>query len=229
MIGSLEHGTERIEATRFDPPQARRSVLFAVGAGGNPERHLPLLQKLSEHGCRVIAPHFERIVSPSPGEAELVARAQKLQLALDALAQDGRPVVGVGHSIGAMLLLALAGGKAWTRNRQQLSIARDARLDRLALLAPATLFFNAPGALDEMNAPLLICAGTRDEITPLAQAEFLQKACADRLPVELRRFEGAGHFSFMDVLPPHVTDPLSQRDVFLAQLAELVCAFATAA
>lgn len=35
-------------------------VLFAVGSGGNPERHLPLLQSFVQRGYTVVAPHFER-------------------------------------------------------------------------------------------------------------------------------------------------------------------------
>jgi hypothetical protein len=47
------------------------------------------------------------------------------------------------------------------------------------------------------------------------------------VPVDLRVFEGAGHFSFMNVLPPHLTDPLPDWQVFLESLQAEVCRFAT--
>ena len=63
--------------------------------------------------------------------------------------KDGDDPFGCGYrdSIGATMLLGLAGGEAWMRSGQRLGIAADKRLDRLALLTPATAFFQAPGAL----------------------------------------------------------------------------------
>ena len=37
-------------------------VLFAVGGGGDPERHRPLLDAVADRGARVIAPRFERLL-----------------------------------------------------------------------------------------------------------------------------------------------------------------------
>src|SRR5690606_37068824 len=76
------------------------AVLFAVGAGGDPERHVTLLDTLTEAGCMVIAPHFQRLTSLMPTEAELTLRARRLCLALRTFAQPDTTVVGVGHSIG---------------------------------------------------------------------------------------------------------------------------------
>jgi hypothetical protein len=57
-------------------------VLFAVGGGGNQERHLPLLEALAADGCQVIAPHFERFSVPTPTAAMLHPRARRLQQAI---------------------------------------------------------------------------------------------------------------------------------------------------
>jgi pimeloyl-ACP methyl ester carboxylesterase len=128
-------------------------------------------------------------------------RARRLRLALDQIAQPRLPTTGVGHSIGATMLLALAGGQAWMRDRTRLDIASEPRLARLVLMAPATDFFRAPGALEAVNLPIQVWAASKDVITPPAQAEFLRQALADRVAVDLHVVEDADHFSFMNVRP----------------------------
>jgi hypothetical protein len=87
-------------------------VLFAVGAGGQPKRHATLLKALTESGCTVVAPRFERLASPIPTEANLNLRARRLSLTLDAFlpVQPSATAAVVGHSIGAATLVTLAGG-----------------------------------------------------------------------------------------------------------------------
>ncbi len=222
---SLTDGSESFDVSVIEADAAVRVVLFAVGGGGDPDRHLPLMMSLAERGCTVVAPHFERLVSPTPTEADLLLRARRLRLALDSVAQTGASAAGVGHSIGATMLLALAGGQAWMRSGQPLTISPDGRLDRLVLLAPATDFFRVPGALAAVRTPILAWAGTEDVITPARQAQFLEQAIRGRVPVEVRVTEGAGHFSFMHVPPPHTIEPLPDRDAFLGELTAEVCRF----
>jgi pimeloyl-ACP methyl ester carboxylesterase len=223
---SLRDGVDSFAVTVLEAAEPARVVLFAVGGGGDPERHLPLLAALREHGCTVVAPHFERITA-TPTEVDLLLRARRLRLALDTVARRGLLAAGVGHSIGATMLLALVGGQVWMRSDQRLAIAADERLDRLALMAPATGFFRAPGALDAVRAPIRAWAGTKDVITPPAQAELLGQALGAQLPVEVSIVEGAGHFSFMDAPPPQTMEPLANRDAFLADLTAQVCRFVT--
>jgi pimeloyl-ACP methyl ester carboxylesterase len=220
---SLQDGEESFEVMLWESKHAVRTVLFAVGAGGNPQRHQPLLAALASDHCTVIAPHFERIVSPLPTQASLLLRARKLRLALDAFSIDGVAVAGVGHSIGAMLLISLAGGQAWMGPGNPIVIATDARIDRLALLCPATGFFQAPQALDAVHTPIIAWAGDADTVTPPADVMRLRNA--PNASVDLRIVRGAGHFSFMNTLPPHIVDPFEDRDVFLAHLAEDVRSF----
>jgi hypothetical protein len=85
------------------------------------------------------------------------------------------------------------------------------RSSPLALLAPATDFFRGPGALDAVHLHILAWAGQRDAITPPSQVEFLKDALAGRGPVQVRAIEDAGHFSFMDVLPPQAAESLPDR------------------
>ena len=73
--------------------------------------------------------------------------------------------------------------------------------------------FRAPGALDGVRLPILAWAGTKDEITPPAQVEFLNDVIEAPTPVEVHIVEGAGHFTFMNHPPPQTTDsaPESRR------------------
>src|SRR3954453_9822919 len=111
---TLTDQSEPFEVTLLEAAEPRRIALFSVGAGGNPERHLPLMTALAEHGVTIIAPHFARLTSPNPTDDDLLLRTRRLHLALDVVAQQ-ESVVGVGHSIGATVLLALAGGQMWMR------------------------------------------------------------------------------------------------------------------
>jgi hypothetical protein len=225
---SLNDGEESFDITLIEADDPSHTVLFAVGGGGNPERHLPLLATLADRGCTVVAPHFERLVVPEPTDDDLLLRARRLSLALDLVAKPGLPMAGVGHSIGCTMLLALAGGQVWMRAGHCLPIVPDARLERLALFTPATGFFQAPGALDAVRVPILAWAATADTVTPPAQAAFLRQALEPRVPMELRLIEGAGHFSFMNQPPPHVIEPLADREACLAGLADDVSRFVTA-
>ncbi len=164
-----------------------------------------------------MAPYFERLASPRPTAEELIFRAQRLRLALDFGMLPKVPVVGIGHSIGATVLIALAGGQIWLSAEEQVPIAPDERLSRLLLMSPATGFFQAPGALDSVRIPTSVWAGTDDLITPPTQAHFLKERLGDQVKVHL--MDRAGHFSFMDTLPPQVTDPIPNREAFLTHLA----------
>jgi hypothetical protein len=200
-------------------------VLFAVGAGGQPERHSTLLNALTESGCTVVAPHFERLASPIPTEADLTLRARRLSLTLDAFVQPGTTAAGVGHSIGAATLVALTGAQMWLGTGQRVNITLDSRLTRLALLAIPTGFFQALGALDAVRVPILAWVGSKDGITPPAQTEWLAHAMRDWQTVDIRVTDGADHFSFMDIPPPQTTEPLPNKQAFLREHSSEVCKF----
>lgn len=222
---TLLDGAESFEVSVRESQAASAVVLFAVGAGGNPERYATLLESLAEAGCTVVAPHFQRLMSPTPTEEELMLRARRLSISLNTLVQPGATVVGVGHSIGAATLIALAGGKMWLGPGQSVNITADVRLTRIALLSPPTGFFQAPGALDAVQVPILAWVGSEDSITPPSQSEWLAQAMSDSQSVDVRVTEGAGHFSFMDQLPPHVVEPLNDKQSFLREYSSEICRF----
>jgi predicted dienelactone hydrolase len=219
---TLDDGAGSFDVMTYGRGKPARVILFAVGSGGDPERHSGLLTTLADAGFTVIAPHFERLTSPCPSEDDLLLRTRRLSLALDALAQSDSTVTGVGHSIGASALLALAGGQMWLGPAQRIDVIPDQRLERLVLLAPPTGFFQAPGALDSVRTPVLAWAGSQDTITPPDQAMLLERAMGDHLSTDIRVKEGAGHFSFMDRPPPHSIEPLPDRQAFLDELAQQI-------
>jgi pimeloyl-ACP methyl ester carboxylesterase len=225
---SVSDGSDSFDVTVLEPIRPERVVLFGVGFGGNPERHLPLLQALADRGCAVVAPHFDRPPSPIASEADLQLRARRMRLALAALEAGTLPVAGVGHSLGATMLLGLAGAQLWTFAGQRVPIEPLERLDRLALLAPATDFVRAPGALDQVHTPIMAWAGTADSFAPPEQVRILARALETRALCETRLVEGAGHFSFMNLPPPQTTETLPDRDAFLADLAGQVAQFVMA-
>ncbi len=225
QTNKLHDGAESFKVSVHEASRTSSVVLFAVGAGGQPERHATLLDTLVESGCTVVSPHFERLASPVPTEEELTLRARRLSLALDAFVQPGTTATGVGHSIGAASLVALAGARMWLKPGRRVSIVPDSRLTRLALLAPPTGFFQAPGALDAVRVPILAWVGSADNITPPAQTEWLAHAMSDWQSVDVRVTDGVGHFSFMDQPPPNTTEPLINKQAFLQKHSSEVCKF----
>ena len=221
---SLLTSDDAFSVSVIDARLPRRVVLFAAGAGGNPERHQDLLESLAREGSTVVAPHFARLMSPIPTATELLTRARRLRLAAEQVPTSDLPLVGAGHSIGAGLLIALAGGQMWLSREQSLDVARMP-LERLALLSPAAGFFQAPGALKAVHCPMTVWVGSEDAIAQKDQAAFLQQTLRDQAPIEVRIAEGAGHYSFMNVLPPGVVDPMPDRDAFLLDLAARIAEF----
>jgi pimeloyl-ACP methyl ester carboxylesterase len=225
LTQTLQDEHASFTVTVLEPAASDRTVLFAVGAGGHPERHKTFMETLAKAGCRVIAPHFEQLASPVPTEDELLLRARRLCLALDKFGQPNAKTVGVGHSIGAATLLALAGAQMWLGPERQVNIVPDSRLASLVLLAPPTGFFQAPGALDSVRTPTLVWVGSADNITPPVQTKWLANTMRQQCPVELRITEGAGHFSFMDMSPPQTIEPLPNKAAFLQEYSKAVCNF----
>ncbi len=221
----LNDGPASFTVSLHHSPANSRLVLFAAGAGGLPERYSTLLNTLAASGCTVVAPHFERLASPFPTDEELRLRARRLTLALNAFAQPGTVVAGVGHSIGASTLLAMSGAQMWLGPGRQVAIEPDARLSRLVLLTAPLGFFQAPGALDAVRVPLQVWAGSEDTITLASQAQWLAEALRERLPVDLRIASSAGHFSFMDAPPPHAVETVHDKAVFLAEYSAQVSNF----
>lgn len=221
----ISDGSEVFDVTIFEAENPTHVGLFAVGYGGSPMRHLSLLQAVAKQGCTIVAPHFERLASTIPTKAELDLRIRRLEASVDDYARKALPIIGIGHSIGTVALLALAGGEGETRAGDRLISGAKWKFSRLALLAPPTDFFRRPGALRAVDVPTRIWAGARDTLTPSDQALFLQKSLEAQTPVGLSIDANAGHFTFMDVPPPQSPEPHPDRNAFLAALATDVAGF----
>ncbi|MGW6931535.1 hypothetical protein ACWGE0_15890 [Lentzea sp. NPDC054927] len=194
-----------------------RVVLFAVGGGGDPVRHQPLLDAFEARGCRVIAPAFERLHPQQATWDDYLARPLGLVEALRDVDPDAEVAV-IGHSIGAWAALCLAGATPWSKERRPLDVPRDSRVSRLVLYTPPAGWFAAPGALDAVKAPMLAYVGELDAFVPASEVEVLKSAPAE---LDLRVVPRAGHFSFVHVPPPGMDeDPAFDRDRFLAQMVD---------
>jgi len=225
----IRDGAETFHVTVLESQgSSKRVVLFAVGRGGNPLRHRPLLRAVAGLGCTVIAPHFDMLTSMVPTKTELDVRVRRLAASVGEHLKANLPLVGIGHSIGSVALLALAGGEARTFAGDLVVCGPPLNFLRLALLAPPTDFFRHPGALTSVKVPIQIWVGARDTITPSTQARFLQQALGSQVPVNVSLDGEAGHFSYMDELPPNITDPHPDRSAFLAALADDVGQFVMA-
>ena len=115
----------------------------------------------------------------------------------------------------------------WLGPGHRVGIVPDPRLTRLALLAPPTGFFQAPGALDAVRVPILAWVGSADAMTPPSQCEWLARTLRASQTVDVRVTAGAGHFSFMDQPPPHASEPLPNKAEFLREHALAVRQFLT--
>ena len=114
-VQQIRDGAETFNVTVIEANQSsKRLVLFAVGRGGNPERHLSLLRSVAALGCTVIAPHFDMLTSLVPSKVELDKRVRRVEASGVEYCKAELPIIGIGHSIGAVTLLALAGGEAQT-------------------------------------------------------------------------------------------------------------------
>jgi len=215
----FEIGDGAFYVTRLKPEGSIGSIVFAAGRGGSPTRYAGLLQDFADRGFLVVAPHCDMLKSQVPTRADLADRGHKLTLAMIHFCPSALPLYGVGHSIGAMLLLVLAGAQGLTLSGEELAFSAERRFDRLALFTPPTDFFRRPGALSAVVTPMKIWAGGRDKITPPEQSFFLKNALRDQTEVELLVVEEAGHFAFMDELPPNIFEPHPARADFLRSLA----------
>ncbi|MXO70802.1 alpha/beta hydrolase [Alteraurantiacibacter buctensis] len=201
---------------------SRATVLVAAGGGGSPARHRGLIGRLEAAGFSVIAPEFAMLAAPRASVAEMEGRIAIMAEAL-AGADPALPLYGVGHSLGAALLIGFAGADMWHGPGARLSVPHQPRLAKVAALAPPVEFFLAPGAAEKLAVPLLLRSAGQDSITtPASHKAFLARL---RCPVDFTVEPLAGHFSYMDMPPPGTGDGLSDGAAFRARIAAKICAF----
>jgi predicted dienelactone hydrolase len=210
------------------PIEGRALPLVAIshGNGGSPWTHRGTAIHLARAGFAVaLLEHSGNSRSDNSlafTAANLENRPRHLRLLIDAVFEDQE--VGprlatsgaglIGHSIGACTALALAGGRPSSFANEEadgvarpVPVARGERVRALVLLAPASVWYMADGALASVAVPILMRTAERDAHAPPLHAEIIVRGISDPRQVDHQIVPNAGHFSFQSPFPPAMTRP----------------------
>lgn len=202
-------------------------VIVSHGTGGSHLTHRNLAAHLARHGYLVIVPEHprnNRNNNELAGTAvNLANRPRHIRSAIDwAFSTFGPSEAAIiGHSLGGYTALTVAGAQPTafpneTPNQQPraIEVFPDDRVNALVLLAPATVWFMAPGALDRVRLPILMLTGGKDVHTPAFHAAIVKQGVPDQSLLEHIEIDNAGHFSFLSPFPEAMTSPtfLPSRD-----------------
>ena len=201
-------------------------VVFSHGTGSSPWLVRDLACTLARAGFVVALPEHpgnnrsdDHLANTLPN---LVNRPRHLRVVLDAAFAD--EVVGprlsrggvavMGHSLGGYTALALAGGRPSAFAHlspdglpRPFAVERDTRVRALVLLAPATAWFLADGALAEVDVPIFLRTGELDELAPPFHGDVVARGIVDSRKLDHVVVPGAGHFAFVSPFPPEMTRP----------------------
>jgi len=225
----LEHfGPYPLAVATDGPVEGERLPLVVIshGTGGSPWTYRGLAAHLARAGFVVALPEHpgnNRSDNSLAGTAvNLENRPRHVRLVLDALFADAQlgqrllpdGVGVVGHSMGGYTALAVAGGRPSAFPNETpdgqarvVPVVRDARVRALVLLAPASPWFMAEGALADVDVPILMRTAERDEHTPAMHAEIILQGLPHPRRIDHRVVPNAGHFSFQSPFPPAMTRP----------------------
>jgi predicted dienelactone hydrolase len=188
------------------PIAAGKHLLVAIshGSGGSHLAYRTLASQLACNGCVVAMPGhpgINRNDNRLEGTLEnLKGRPRSISLAIDLIVAD--PMFGphvsrdsaavIGHSMGGYTALAAAGGvprfpSEWGN---PVEVQGDARVKAVVLMAPATPWFFAEGALAGVKVPVLMFTPEHDPCTSTWYAEVVARGLPD--PSLLRRVPNAG-------------------------------------
>jgi predicted dienelactone hydrolase len=228
-------------------------VVVSHGNGGSPLTHRRLAAHLARHGCVVALPTHpgnhrddnrlagtHTILADRPRQVSRVVDRVQADPALGAHLHPGGAAV-VGHSLGGYTALALAGGvptafphETPDGQPQVVPVTPDARVRALVLLAPATPWFMAPGALAAVTVPVLMLTAEHDPHTVPWHGQVVRDGLPPAAGLEHEEVAGAGHFSFLSpfpeamvgpAFPPSQDPPGFDRPRFQAALEARVLAF----
>jgi len=228
-------------------------VMISHGSGGSNVAYRTLAKSLAQDGFVVALPLHPRNNRDDNSLADtdtlLVNRPRELRAAIDFMFDSDEfrehlvpdAAALIGHSMGGYTALALAGGRPIagpheTQDHQPrlIRVDPDPRVKALVLLAPATPWFQAPGALRNVRLPILMRTAEKDVHTPGWFSEIVKRGVAEPRLVEHKIVANGNHFAFLSPFPPESTTPdfaPSQdppgfdRASFLEQLAADISAF----
>jgi dienelactone hydrolase len=187
-------------------------IVFAHGLDSEGFIYDPLLQQWVEKGFVVVAPTFplSNIAAPGGDTAkDLVNQPGDMSFVLSqvlALSQqsgnllsgmiDPHRIAAVGHSLGAMTVLA------WTEN----TCCEDARVDAAVIIdGTETSFGKGRFFAGRRTTPILVLHGTADRTIPYAHGKKIYDDA--KAPKFLISLIGAPHVSFLQVGSPDEKPP----------------------
>ena len=211
-------GPYQLEVAADGEPAAtvKGVVLISHGSGSTPLVYRKLGWALARAGYLVAMPEHpgnnrnDNSLADSPDN--LRNRPRHLSIVLDHLEGTARSgalgrVVVIGHSMGGYTALAIAGGRAQTPDGAAVETRADPRVGGLVLLAPATPWFVAPGALANVRVPIMMRIAEHDPHTPGWQADIVRNGLNADTPLDDQQVENAGHYSFLSVFPESMVQP----------------------
>jgi predicted dienelactone hydrolase len=201
-------------------------VVVSHGSGGTPMSHRTLAAHLARNGIVVAMPEHpgnnrnnndlvdtvDNLTNRPRHVRQVIDWAFSISPFASSLLPD--TVAIIGHSMGGYTALAVAGGvptsfprESPDRQPQQIEVDPDPRVKALVLLAPATPWFRAAGALSSVRLPILLWTAKKDEITPHLNADLVKAGVRDQALIEHWVTVGAGHFSFLTPFTAAMTNP----------------------
>jgi predicted dienelactone hydrolase len=221
-------GPYEISVAADAPPEGERIPLVAIshGTGGSGLVYRDLSAYLARAGFAVAFfdhPGNNRNDDRLKGTAiNLENRPRHVRRVIDAAFAD--PLLGprlapgkvglLGHSMGGYTGLALAGGRprAFAHETPEgtprpLFVESDPRLRALVLLAPATGWYMGDGALANVDLPILMVTGEKDEHTPPFHADVVKRGVRDPSRIDHRVIPNGGHFAFLTPFPAAMVTP----------------------
>lgn len=201
-------------------------VVISHGTGGSHLVYRDLARHLARNGFIVAMPEHPRNNRNNDQLAHtarnLTDRPRHIRLTIDWLVAGGlfgasieaASVAMVGHSLGAYTALAVAGGiptafphETPDGQERLIEVTPDPRVKALVLLAPASVWYRAPGALSAVQVPILMLTAEQDPHTPPEHARIIQRGIPESTPLEHHIIANAGHFSFLSPFPESMTRP----------------------
>lgn len=201
-------------------------VVISHGSGGSPMSHRTLAAYLARNGFVVAMPEHSGNNRNDNSLVDtvdnLANRPPHVRQVMDWMFSSGgfqasvlpdRAVI-IGHSMGGYTALAAAGGIPTAFSREtpdqkarRIDVEADHRVKALVLLAPATPWFMAAGALNGVRLPILMWTGEKDAITGQFHSDIVLAGVPDKALLEHRIAANAGHFSFLSPFPVAMTNP----------------------
>jgi predicted dienelactone hydrolase len=186
-------------------------IVFAHGLDSNGEIYRPLIQQWAAAGFVVVAPTFPLSSISAPGGASVrddIAQPGDLSFVLSQVLKlsdanrnvlsgmiDARRIAGVGHSLGAMTVLA------WTED----TCCLDPRVDAAVVIDGTEAYFGKGTFFGGRTVALLVLHGTADQTIPFASGEKIYHDA--KPPKYLASLIGAPHVSFLQLGPPGQSVP----------------------